>query len=579
MAFKFHNRAVRGLVTSLGLPLAILVGSIGVAPAQFIDATTGPLGDTGYGRGAAWGDCDNDGDLDLYLSNYGQANKLFRNDGGGTFVDATSGPLGDTGDSNGVAWGDYDNDGDLDLYVANVNTANRLLRNDGGGTFVDATSDPLGDTGYGTGVAWGDCDNDGDLDLYLSEYGSANKLFRNSGDGTFVDATSDPLGDPERGQGVVWGDYDNDGDLDLFLVNSSSSNKLFRNDGDGSFVDVTSGLMGGTVSDYGTGVAWGDYDNDGDLDLYLTSSYSGNTMLRNDGEGRFLDATSGPLDDTGYGTGVAWGDYDNDGDLDLYISNTWNGANKLLRNDLGGTFVDVTSDLMGDTGYGGGVAWGDYDNDGDLDLYLTNLGGANKLFENVTAASGRHWLQVKLRGTSSNFSGIGARVRIVAGGVAQIREISGGSGYHSQNAMVASFGLGSTTVVDSLEVSWPSGVRQDSLSVAVDQQLLIVEPEGTGVQDTVVPTAYRLFPCRPNPFNPTTLIRYDLPEPSSIDISVHDVSGRLVRTLVQERVPAGRHQVVWRGRDQEGRPVASGVYFYSLEAGSFTQTQRMTLLK
>jgi hypothetical protein len=164
--------------------------------------------------------------------------------------------------------------------------------------------------------------------------------------------------------------------------------------------------------------------------------------------------------------------------------------------------------------------------------------------------------------------------------VSQIREISGGSGYFSQDAIVAPFGLGSTTVVDSLQVSWPSGVRQDSINVAADQLLVIEEADGTAVEDTQVPTAHRLYPCRPNPFNPTTLIRYDLPEASRVDVGLYDVSGRLVRTLVQgDRIPAARHEVVWHGRDQHNRPVASGAYLYWLEAGSFARTRRMTLLK
>ncbi|MBE0565598.1 MAG: VCBS repeat-containing protein [Krumholzibacteria bacterium] len=436
-----------------------------------------PLGDTGSGRAMAWGDYDNDGDLDLYLANSGQANKLFRNDGGGTFTDATSGPLGDTGYGRGVAWGDYDNDGDLDLYLSNDGQANKLFRNDGGGAFVDVTGvSPLGDTGWGYGVAWGDYDNDGDLDLYLANVGSANKLFRNDGGGGFADATGGtPLGDAGYGQGVAWGDYDDDGDLDLYLANYGQANKLFRNDGDGTFVDATSGQLANTGS--GTGVAWGDYDNDGDLDLFLANSGEANKLFRNDGDGDFFDATglALPPGDSGSCHGVAWGDYDNDGDLDLYLANVGS-ANKLLRND-GGTFLDATALVppLGDAGNGFGVAWGDYDNDGDLDLYLANSGQANKLFRN-DAAENQHWLQVKLEGTRSNRAGIGARVRVVAGGSSQIREISGGSGYCSQDAMVASFGLGAAATIDSLIVHWPSGVVQAvSPAPSVDGALLVVE--------------------------------------------------------------------------------------------------------
>jgi hypothetical protein len=442
-------------------------------PPPFVDATSGPLGDAGRGRGMAWGDYDNDGDLDLYLANYGGANKLLRNDGG-AFVDVTAGPLGDTGNGQGVAWGDYDNDGDLDLYLANSGGANKLLRNDGG-AFVDVTAGPLGDTGNGTGVAWGDYDNDGDLDLYLANRGGPNRLFRNDG-GTWVNVAGAVLGDTGDARGVVWGDYDDDGDLDLYLVNQGTTNKLFRNDG-GSFVDATAYPLNDAGNGYGA--AWGDYDNDGDLDLYVSNYGSANKLFRNDGSDKFVNVTGGPLGDTGNGEGVAWGDYDNDGDLDLYLT-TDIGANKLLRNDGGGTFVDVTTGPLAGTAIGVGTAWGDYDNDGDLDLYLAEdyifSGSANQLFRNDNA-NGNHWLQVKLRGDASNRAGIGARVEVTAGGETQMREVSGGSGYLSQDALTASFGLGATTTIDQLQVIWPSGkVQVVDPPPTVDDSLTVVEP-------------------------------------------------------------------------------------------------------
>ena len=449
---RWPNGIVQVVTPPPAVDQAITVVESGVT-----DATRGPLGDLGSGAAVAWGDYDNDGDLDLYLANAGQANKLFRNDGG-AFVDITGGPLGDDGNGRAVAWGDFDNDGDLDLYLANDGSANRLFRNDGGGTFVDvAAGTPLADAGPGQGVAWGDYDGDGDLDLYLSNFGSANRLFRSDG-GTFVDvAPGTPLADAGNGQGVAWADYDGDGDLDLYLVNFGQANRLFRNDG-GTFVDVA---PGSPLADAGPGrgAAWGDYDNDGDLDLYLVNFLgAANRLFRND-DGTFVDATSGPLADTGNGRGATWGDYDNDGDLDLYLAD-YGSADRLFRNDGGGTFVDVAGDTpLADAGFGVAVAWGDYDNDGDLDLYLAKSGQANKLLRN-DLASNNHWLQVGLWGTVSNRAGIGARVTVVAGGVTRTRELSGGSGYGSQDALVASFGLGPATAIDSLFVRWPSGTLQ-----------------------------------------------------------------------------------------------------------------------
>ena len=444
--------------------------------AEWVDLTYPPLGkDTTYSVGVAWGDYDNDGDLDVYIARGGYPNQLFRNEGGGIFAEATSGPLGDSNFGEGVAWGDYDNDGDLDLYLTNCGTANKLFRNEGGGVFVDATSGPLGDPACGVGFAWGDFDNDGDLDIYLVNSDSPNKLFRNDGAGTFVDATSGPLGDSGAGTAVACADYDNDGDLDIYIVNFGSANKLLRNDGGLVFVDVTSGPLGDAGN--GRGVDWGDYDNDGDLDLYLANSYSGNKLLRNDGGGNFTNVTSGPLADGGNAKGVIWGDYDNDGDLDLFLAKgdgATKGPNRLLRNDGGGTFVDVTSGALTDSGLWSGSSLGDFDKDGDLDLYVANLQGPNKLFLNQKGST-KHWLHINLVGVLSNRSAIGARLRAVSGSLSQIREISGGSGYMSQNSLTAEFGLGTRTQVDTLEIRWPSGTIQKLTHLAVDTLLTVTE--------------------------------------------------------------------------------------------------------
>jgi hypothetical protein len=210
------------------------------------------------------------------------------------------------------------------------------------------------------------------------------------------------------------------------------------------------------------------------------------------------------------------------------------------------------------------VAWGDYDNDGDLDLYLANDGQANKLFRNE-AASGNHWLQVKLQGTVSNRAGIGARVKVVAGGVTRIRELSGGSGLLSQDALVASFGLGSATTIDLLEVRWPSGIVQDTVGVAVDQALLLVEQAaGVGVEGTDTPRALELSPATPNPFSGSTRIAFALPRDGQVSLTVHDVLGRRVTTLARGARPAGRHEVAWTGRNAQGLRSPAGIYFVRL---------------
>ncbi len=439
----------------------------------FRDETLGPLAGAETSVGVAWGDHDGDGRPDLYISNAAPAaNRLLGNDSGGVFTDLTAAPLGDTSQSRGVAWADHDNDGDLDMYVANYGQPNKLLRNEGGGVFTDVTSGPLGDAGATSCFAWGDYNNDGLVDLYLTIENGANKLLRNEGGDTFSDVTTSPLDDAGVGRGVAWGDFDDDGDLDLYIANTGA-NKLLRNDGDGVFADATSGPLGDTGD--GSGVAWGDYDNDGDLDLYLSNIGGANTLLRNDGSGVFADATVPPLGDTGDGSGVGWADYDNDGDLDLYLVNNGT-ANRLFNND-GGVFADVATKPLDDAGFGQGFAWGDHDSDGDLDIYLSDS-QRGSLLSNMDDA-GHHWLHVRLAGDVSNAAAIGARVSVTAGGLTQMREVSGGSGYASQNSLPVEFGLGAAAVVDLVRIIWPSGVVQETTQVVADQMLDLTEPRYT----------------------------------------------------------------------------------------------------
>jgi hypothetical protein len=343
-------------------------------------------------------------------------------------------------------------------------------------------------------------------------------------------------------------------------------------------VDVTSGSLGDTGA--GRGVAWGDYDNDGDLDLYVTNRGTVNLLLRNDGSDTFVDVTSGPLADTGNGMGTAAADYDHDGDLDLYVANDGT-ANIIIRNDGGLTFKNVTVDPLGDEGAGAGVAWADCDADGDLDLYLVNDSEPNRLFRNDYHLT-NHWLQVSLVGTFSNAAGIGARVRVVAGGVSQIREIASGSGYCSQNSLMAEFGLGESTVADTIEITWPSGIVQDTTTLAADQVVTVTEHyDVSSVRKvTTGPSALRLHPNRPNPFSPSTSIRYDLPKSAAVHIAVFDVRGRVVRVLVDsERREAGSYTVTWDGQTDGGQRAASGIYFCRLDAGYSAETRRMVLLE
>jgi Pyruvate/2-oxoacid:ferredoxin oxidoreductase delta subunit len=535
------------------------------------DVTTDTLGDLNWGHGLAWVDYDDDGDLDLFTTNRMVENVLYRNDGFGatSFVEATPAILADPSDCRGAAWGDYDGDGDLDVYVA-INGPNRLYENAGSGEFLDVTAAPLDDSGIGQTVSWVDYDLDGDVDLYLVNNG-ANRLFRNNGDGTFSDVTAGPLGNSGFGLGCGWADYDDDGDQDVYIANYDGANKMLRNDG-GIFVDATTGPLG--ITRKSAGVAWGDYDNDGDPDLYVTND-GANALLRNDGGGTFTDVTCEPLDDSYDGRSAAWGDYDLDGDLDLYLVN-YGAPNKLLTNEGGTVFTtdNCGPPPLGDSRRGFSTAWADYDDDGDLDIYVVNR-GRNSLFRNNQFGL-NHWLKVNLIGIESNTWGLGARVRAVAGGLSQTSEISGASGYLSQGPMSAHFGFGGTYVVDTLEIRWPSGTVQYLYDIMVEQALTVVEADMSWTEPGIfIPRNYELHPSLPNPFSSATEITYDLPQAGCVRLGVYDVTGRQVCTLIGDRHhEAGRHNVHWYGTDDRGDAVAPGIYFYRIDAGLYSETRR-----
>jgi hypothetical protein len=548
---------------------------IGIEPgADFIDATAGPLGDANSTYGVSWGDYDGDGDPDLYIVNSGAANKLLRNDGGGTFTDVTSGALGDTGHGRAAPFADYDHDGDLDIYLCNTSgEANRLFRNDGG-SFVDVTSGPLGNTGNSEGAAWADYDFDGDLDIYIVNNGSANALLENSGGGLFADASASPINDGGNGYAAAWADYDNDGDPDIYLVNDGP-NRLFRNDG-GIFTDVTATPL--DDGDSGRGAAWGDYDNDGDLDVYLVNHGQSNKLFRNEGAGGFTDVTTDPLDDLSYGTGVSWLDFNNDGRLDLYLANAGD-ANKIFRNKGDGVFQDATVIPLGDAGDGAAVACADYDGDGLVDIYAADTTGANMLFHNEYQQN-KYWLQVELVGTTSSTSGLGSRVRVVTGPVSQMTEIGAGAGYCGLNWSPAAFGLRDSAIVDTLEITWPTGVVWDTAMVAANQRITLYEYDISGITGEAKTIAgFHLHSCRPNPLSEQAIIQYSLGERSVVRLSVYDVSGRTIRTLVDSEIlDSGDHSVTWDACNNSGLRVSSGIYFYRLEAGSFRATRKMALI-
>ena len=443
-------------------------------PGGFLDMA-GDLGiaDDGAGFGAAWADYDSDGDPDLYVVRSLQSNRLYRNDGDGfTEVAAVVG-VADDGDGSAAAWADVDGDGDLDLYVTNFGQPNRLYRNDGSRFTEIAAQAGVDDGGDGYGAAWADVEGDGDPDLYVANFGE-NRFYRNDG-GHFVEAAAQAgLDDDNSSLQPAWADYDGDGDPDLFLANSGP-NRLFRNEG-GSFTDASSdaGLEELGLGGPSFGACWGDFDNDKDLDLYVTYFGEGNRLYVNT-DGRFQESSSsfnvaGP--DTVDSRGAVWGDFDSDGDLDLYVSNA-GVKNNLYRNERG-TFTDMADSFRVAGGANSrGVALADFNGDGGLDIFVAVQDGADHLYRNREFNG--NWLVIRPRATRSSPDAIGTRFEIAFDGEAATREITGGASYLSQDALTAVFGLGDADRVDTLTVRWPSGIAQRLRNIAANTVLEITE--------------------------------------------------------------------------------------------------------
>ncbi len=449
---------------------------------RFVDDTQrAGLGDRRWGAGVAVGDVNGDGLRDLYLTNYGP-NALFLNGVDGAFVEASSGAEGDDFSAS-AAFFDYDNDGDLDLYVSNY------VAFDIAPLLEDPTLwDPCVYLG-GLRVFCGPVGLPGGEDRLYRNEGSGQ--FADVTDETGIAAAND-----HYGLGVVPEDFDADGDVDLFVANDERANVLWRNDGR-SFIDVAMlagvafNLDGEEES--GMGVDVGDYDGDGDGDIFVTNFYGEtNTLYRNDGEMRFVDATSG----SGLGAPsveyLGWGahffDADSDGDLDLFAVNShvypqverastgggYAQRNQLFRNDGGVYSVEDGGPGLAIRAVSRGTAGGDYDGDGDVDLLVTNLDEGPTLLRNDTATQNGA-IAVDLVGVQSNRYGVGARVEVRVDGRAQVRTVNASSGYLGANALRLHFGLGENERAQWVCVQWPSGARDTLHSVAAGSVLLVRE--------------------------------------------------------------------------------------------------------
>ncbi len=481
---------------------------------QFTRITEGDIvNDDGFSFGAAWIDYDNDGYLDLFVTNWWDAvqrNFLYHNDGDGTFTKITNDIIAYYGGSLASTWGDYDNDGDLDVLAANpgyggAGAPNHFFVNNGDGSFTKVTDDTIAtDVAVSTTPAWADYDNDGDLDLFVGVHcqppDCGPSLYRNDGE-EFTKMNNLEIGLTLVEGNGTWGDCDGDGDPDLLVTRPQlNTNSLFRNNGDGTFTEMTSCVISQDSSGVGS---WGDYDNDGDLDVFATYGRNQpNILYQNEGGCEFIKITGQEIvSDSGYWSCACWGDYDNDGDLDLFVTGNYQYTprlNALWENNGDGTFSKVTDGvLVTDLEASAGAACGDYDRDGDLDLLVANTNYEdNALYRNN--GNSNNWITIRCIGSNSNRSAIGAKVRIRAtidgSPVWQLREISGQSSHFGQSSLDAHFGLRDAAVVDSIEIQWPSGLVDVLTDIGVNQFLTITETLcGDANGDQVVDIADVMF--------------------------------------------------------------------------------------
>ena len=459
--------------------------------------------------------------------------RLFHNRGNGTFEDATArSGIAHTQYGMGTCAADYDNDGFADLYVTNVGP-NALYHNNGGKSFADVTRTAgVGSSSFGASCAFADVDRDGYVDLFVVNYVDArldnnvfcgdaaakirvychplnfaplaSVLYRNNGNGTFTDISQKAGIAAHRGNGlgVVIGDYDDDGWPDIFVANDTTPNFLYHNEGGGIFKEVALASGVSVASDgrprAGMGTDFGDYDGDGRLDLFVTNhELETHTLFRNLGKGLFAETTTESgigvetLPYVGFGT--QFFDADNDGDFDLAIVNghvmnnsghfrpgSKEAQRKLLfRNDGGGRFKEIgrtAGSGFAVEAVGRTLVAGDIDNDGALDLLVTNNGGPAELLRN--AGSGNNALLLTLVGTKSNRSAIGARVKITAGGVTQLREVKAGSSYLGEGELRIHAGVGHASRLDRVDVRWPAGTTEVFRNLAINERVTITEGKG-----------------------------------------------------------------------------------------------------
>ncbi|MCH2197249.1 MAG: CRTAC1 family protein [Flavobacteriales bacterium] len=466
--------------------LACVASSVIVGQeAVFSDVSEGAnITGEGINYGLSVVDINEDGLDDFYVSIKNSPNKLYQNNADGTYTDvAPELGLDDAGNTYASIWADFDNDGDKDLYCGNYNGPNSFYRNMGSGLFVEgAEALGIADEGQCRCVITGDVNNDGWLDIYVVNINQANAFYLGHSGGFTDHYLASGAFDNLVGMGAVFFDSDNDGDVDLYLTHDAyQPNRLYINNGAGVFSNQGFQL-GAAHSGEGMGVDVTDFDHDGWLDIYITNNYDGNALLRNDGDGSFTNVEEElAVNDPGMGWGVAWFDYNLDGEKDLYMANNYNFStfpNRLFRNVGDGTFAISGDDGVIDSPWSSAaIAITDADNDGDEDILVANsLFGDSpgvQLFSNNSETG--NYIGLRFEGTVSNRDAFGSRVTLWSEGHMQVDEHLGASGYSQQNSDRMVFGLGERQTADSLVIRWPNGLVEEFFDLEINTEHYFVE--------------------------------------------------------------------------------------------------------
>jgi len=664
-----------------------------------------PIGSVSGQRGASAADFNNDGLVDIYHANFQNPGRLYLNQGNDGFIDVLPDIGIDEGTNMwGAAFGDYNQDGYLDIIFEDLSAQSKLYRNNRNFTFteINDSANVLVNT-LAQGAAWGDFNRDGNLDLFIVNDHGPNQLFKNLNRETFLDISiSANVQTYGNSYGVSWGDINNDHYPDAYIATCHPSsplrsiNHLLLNNRDETFTDI--GQVAGVADSLaGWSVLMFDYDHDFDIDIFCTNSFHDprpgfNRLYRNEGDSTFINASfqagvaGGILEDS---FGAAEADFDNDGWTDIYIADL-NHRDRLYHNNGDGTFIDVALAAGIANNEHRAVAVADFNNDGWIDIFTAGQQHNILMYNN---GGSNHWIRITLRGISDNYYGVDARVEIYTDTLKQLQEIRAGDSFCSQSHnLTAHFGLGQNTSIDSIIVRWPGGTVDRIANIQqVDQQITIVEGIGinhrpttfnlvtpadgdtlhdsdpgiqfswrpasdpdsepliynfylsgndlnsgatydtviTGISDTTMFLSSNLIPANysylwtvdvsdgllltastnawkflfqqqttaittqglnvpgkfdlkqnyPNPFNPTTTINYQIPFQSAVEIAIYNILGEKIRVLADENQAAGFYTLQWDGKSQSGDQAPAGIYIYRIRAEGFTKSRKMLLMK